>query len=248
MHSPYLHDHNAGPAQNTFFETERKQGLRIKTNTALLSFLQSVDQEWLTTTTRQIQHNLVSFYLKVLLSLLLRRGWWRWTERVRPWTHKSHHGLRRWRRGKLLGHQGLWSWSSPRLWRWGGTLTKWALWWSWLVLLPSAWPTITDTTWLRHSTCPWAVPSCSTTVVALVLIAWAVAIPAIPAAISVRRWGRRSVITARAPISAVAAATPAVFATGASTSAGGTHAPITLILVHQVGVVGVGTTVTHPSS
>lgn len=155
--------------------------------------------------------------------ITLLSAWW-WSKLEGRMAHQAHHGLRR---VKLLGHQRL----GARRRRRGG-----------LPHSTSAAP--------RPSVRPVAaiLIAAAAAVVVLVLVVWvgAGAIAATPvsaaAAISVSRgrgWG--------GPLAVAAASTAAVSAVAAAAASAvlgtpthRTHPPVALVLVHQVGVVGVG--------
>lgn len=180
---------------------------------------------------------LSSFFLFFFLIILFPGCWGPWRRRgwrskwIRWLSHEAHERRLWW--SKLLSHQRLqppWWWRRRRRRR----LDKLTL---WLVrrILNS------HTTWLASA----ARVVAPTVAVALVLIRTrVVAVPAIPASVPVGRRGSGAV-SIPAVAAVTAEATAAVFAASATTRA---HAPITLLLVHQVRVVGVAATVTHSAT
>lgn len=163
---------------------------------------------------------------------LLPGRWWTWgrrgrgSERVWRLSHEAHEWGLWW--SKLLSHQRL----RPSC-GWRRSLAKLILGLAGLILTSS-----TNATTRLASGTGVVAPAAA---VALVLIgARVVAVPVIAAPVPVG--GRGAVSIAVVPAVTVEAAA-AVFAATA-----GAHAPITLLLIHQVRVVGAATTVTHSAS
>lgn len=170
---------------------------------------------------------------KTVTSLLLVSGWrearrgrWWGVEGVRLLAHEAH----QWRlcRGKWLCHQGLWR---PR-WKWRSRCGR-------LAELPER---LAGSSACSRCSCTVGVVAAAAGAVILVLIGRGVeTAPVISTPVGGGGGGRAVSVSAVAAVAVEAAAS--VF--GAATSA---HAAVTLILVHKVRVVGVASTVTHPTS
>lgn len=152
------------------------------------------------------------------ITLLSARGgrWWWWRSKLEWWVpHQAHHRLGR---VKLLGHQRLGTWR-----RWG---------------LPHSAPP-------RARAGPGAAVLAAAAAAVLVLVvrvgAGAIAASCISAtAISVRRGRRGGAVSVPAASSTAISAIVAVAVLGAA--AYRTYSPVTLVLVHQVGIVRVRAT------
>lgn len=155
-----------------------------------------------------------------------RRGrWWR-SKGVRLLPHEAH---QRWLgRSKLLSHQRLWP---PR---WRGSRSR------------SGRLAELNVRLAGHPACTWlgSTMGVVTSVAAVILIlirAGVVTIPVIPTPEG--GWGGGGAVSISPVVAAEAAAI--VFTAAAPTAS---HAAITLLLVHEVRVVGAAATVTHPAT
>lgn len=149
-----------------------------------------------------------------------RRGRWWGAEGVRLLAHEAH----QWRlcRGKWLCHQGLWH---PR-WRWRSR--SWRL------------AELAGSSARSRCSCTVGVVAAAASTEIVILIRGGVeAAPVIATPVGGGGGGGRAVSVAAVTVEAAAS----VFATAASA-----HAAVALILVHEVRVVGVASTVTHPTS
>ncbi len=204
------------------------------------------DKSWRVKTKLHCGHTKLHRLTQCFFLIILLPGRWR-ARRRRGWRSKSirrlpHEAHERWLQwSKLLRHQRLrhpWWWTKNRLAKLTLRLAR-------LILTSTS--TSTSTSTGLASTAGVVAPAAAVT---LVLI-WArvVAVPAISA--SVPEGGSGGGGSGAVSITAVAAvtveATAAVFA-AAGTTTTRAHAAITLLLVHEVRVVGAAATVTHSAT
>lgn len=177
--------------------------------------------------------NFLTFFLEILLPgrWRARRRRWRRSKRIRRLPHEAQErGL--WR-SELLSHQGLWPPWGWRKRRRG--LAKLTLWQARLFLTSTGLTSAVG-----------VVARVATKTLELIR-AWAVAVPS---SVPVGGRGRGSGAVSIVAVTAVAAeAASVVFAAAAAAgAAAGAHAAVALLLVHEVRVAGVATTVTHSAT